>query len=868
MVLREGEVLGPYRVVALAGSGGMGEVWRARDDRLERDVALKVLHVGARDEASRRRLLAEARAVTALHHPNIVVVHDLLCADGHDVLVMEYVAGDVASQRIPAGGMKIRDALRIGIGVADALAAAHAAGIVHRDLKPANVLIGPSGTPKVLDFGLARRHVQARPSDLTIGDAPDSAAGLISGTPAYMSPEQAEGAAVDHRSDIFSFGLLLYELATGRRAFERGSVPETLTAVIKDDPDLPAHWPPSLARIVRRCLRKDPERRFQSMADVRLDLQDTLEEVERGVASQAPAPGRSGRLWNVVTVVVLAAAVLLPALWWLNRQSTGTPEWRVLPLTSLPGLEQQPALSPKSADQVAFTWDGGELANHDIYVQQVNGVTPPLRITTDPARDSSPCWSPDAGQIAFLRFKAETTDVILVSALGGGERTLARLPHEKLRPPPVMGLLPPTKIDWSPDGRFIALGTRTLSLLKVATGEVMAFSPAPGPGFDLDPAFSPDGRAIAYSRGGNMPHRRLWIQKLTADGSAAGAPQLLSQSFRSYSGLTWLDDTSVITSAGALGGSAGLFQVRPGDSLRSLAIEPLAAWYPDYAQEQGRLAYQRRVIDTDVMRIALGESVAMESRPFIASTYQDRDAMYSPDGTKVVFISTRSGQPAIWRANSDGTNQVLIGVVEQGVPGGPRWTPDGRSIVFDASSPETASDVFIVSAEGGTPRRLTSRPEAEVRPSVSRDGRWVYFVSAGQLWKISINGGEVVRLAAEAGMAHDSVDGRTMYFSRGGGVWRMPTAGGPAELFKANIREGTWSLTKEDLYEVRVRSGATAELVAHNLQTREERLLYTFPPRMEFFAANFIDVSPDGRFALVSPITRDESDLVVVDGLR
>jgi serine/threonine protein kinase len=230
MVLREGQLLGSYRVVAVAGTGGMGEVWRARDDRLERDIALKVLHAEAGDEASRRRLLAEARTVTALHHPNIVVVHDLLSVEGHDVLVMEYVAGDVASQRIPAGGMNIRDALRIAIAVADALAAAHAAGIIHRDLKPANVLIGPSGTPKVLDFGLARRRVHAGPTDLTIGDAPDSAAGLISGTPAYMSPEQAEGGAVDHRSDIFSFGLLLYELATGRRAFERGSVRETLTA--------------------------------------------------------------------------------------------------------------------------------------------------------------------------------------------------------------------------------------------------------------------------------------------------------------------------------------------------------------------------------------------------------------------------------------------------------------------------------------------------------------------------------------------------------------------------------------------------------------------------------------------------------------
>ena len=204
MVLRAGEVLGPYQVVSLAGSGGMGEVWRARDDRLQRDVALKGIHRSVGDAEARHLLLAEARALSALNHPHIVVVHDVLTVDDRDVLVMEFVAGDALSQRIPPGGMTLGDGLQIGIGVADAVAAAHAAGVIHRDLKPANVLIGPSGTPKVLDFGLARRPVLAGPSDLTVGDGPDPAAGLISGTPAYMSPEQAEGSAVDHRSDILA----------------------------------------------------------------------------------------------------------------------------------------------------------------------------------------------------------------------------------------------------------------------------------------------------------------------------------------------------------------------------------------------------------------------------------------------------------------------------------------------------------------------------------------------------------------------------------------------------------------------------------------------------------------------------------------
>jgi serine/threonine protein kinase len=398
----------------------MGEVWRARDDRLRRDVALKVLHGSIGDAEARRRLLAEARAVGALNHPHIIVIHDVVAVEERDVLVMEFVTGDVLSKRIPGGGMKLRDALRIAAAVADALAAAHSAGVVHRDLKPGNVLVSPSGAVKVLDFGLARRRLPYGPNDLAIGSGPDSQAGLISGTPAYMSPEQAEGGAVDHRSDIFSLGALLYELLTGRRAFERVSVPETLTAVMKDDPHLPADWLPSLARIVRRCLRKDPDRRFQSMADVALDLQDTLEEIEQGTVPNPAGLKKSGSPQKVVSSALLALAVLLGGSWWLIQQRTTDSEWRALPLTSLPGLEQQPALAP-SADQVAFMWDGGELGNHDIYVQQVNGATPPLRITTDPAMDSSPCWSPDGRQIALLRFNAETIDVILASPLGGAE---------------------------------------------------------------------------------------------------------------------------------------------------------------------------------------------------------------------------------------------------------------------------------------------------------------------------------------------------------------------------------------------------------------------------------------------------------------
>jgi len=509
-------------------------------------------------------------------------------------------------------------------------------------------------------------------------------------------------------------------------------------------------------------------------------------------------------------------------------------------------------------------WDGGELQNHDIYVQHVDGATAPLRLTTDPAADSSPCWSPDGLHVAFLRLREDTTDVMIVSALGGAERRAARIMRQTF---PVSGILLPSKIDWSSDGRFLALGTETLSLLNVETGEITRFRAAPSPGYDRDPAFAPDSRTIAYSRGTALVQRQVWIQRIDEDGRPDGAPALLNPQSRAFFGLTWLDSASLLTAAGFPGSFVELLRIDTNHQLRPVPVEPVAAWYPHYRQAQGRLAYQRRTINADVVRLNLGHSATQESRPVIASTHFDSGAKYSPDGTKIVFASTRTGQPSVWRANSDGTNQILIGGFKDGAAGSPRWTPDGESVVFDASVQQGEIHVYIVSAEGGAPRRLTSDQRGEVTPSVSRDGQWVYFASADHIWKVSRNGGQPIEVAPGS-RPQESIDGGMLYFSRGDQIWRMPTKGGSAEVFKKGIDETAWSLTTEELYELRVRTGSAAQLLAHNLQTRAERLIYEFPAAVRFYATPLVDVSPDRRSALVSPVARDESDLVIVNGFR
>ena len=316
MPLIQGTKLGPYEILGPLGTGGMGEVYRARDARLGRDVAIKVLPADRlSDQAQRVRFVREARAASALDHPNIVTIHEIESEGGVDFIVMELVAGRNLRTLIPGQGLPIPEVLRIAIPLADAVAAAHAAGIVHRDLKPANVMVTPQGVVKVLDFGLAKlmRNERVGPEETTAEakEGPLSQPGAVAGTFGYMSPEQARGETVDARSDVFSFGLLLYEMVTGRRPFGGGSSAEMLAALLKEQPkppsELVADVPKELERIIQRCLRKEPGRRFQHMGDVKVELQELKEESD----SQASAPAG----WARCTAPVIPAS----AATWRSR---------------------------------------------------------------------------------------------------------------------------------------------------------------------------------------------------------------------------------------------------------------------------------------------------------------------------------------------------------------------------------------------------------------------------------------------------------------------------------------------------------------------------------------------------------------------
>src|SRR5215467_7970756 len=404
-----GQTISHYDVREKLGEGGMGVVYKAFDSHLGRLVAVKVLpHEKVADAERKLRFIQEAKAASALNHPNIVTIYDIDSARGIDFIAMELVSGKTLDRLIPRHGFRLNEALNYSVQIAAALASAHKAGIVHRDLKPGNVMVNEQGLAKVLDFGLAKltEPTATGGDEKTRSLKPTTEEGTIVGTVSYMSPEQAEGKKVDARSDIFSFGALLYEMVTGRKAFQGDSKVATLSAILREDPK-PAGQvvegvPHELERIIARCLRKQPERRFQAMPDLKVALEEIKEESDSGtlrtVTVRAQKPRRLA--W---AIALLAAVGIAVAVWFLRPRVNGPePILSAIPLTTYAGFQREPSFSP-DGNQVAFSWAGLKQDNRDIYVKLIGTAGPPLRLTTDAASDFSPAWSPDGRYIAFMR---------------------------------------------------------------------------------------------------------------------------------------------------------------------------------------------------------------------------------------------------------------------------------------------------------------------------------------------------------------------------------------------------------------------------------------------------------------------------------
>jgi Tol biopolymer transport system component len=873
-----GQTLSHYEVLERIGEGGMGVVYKARDTLLGRLVALKTLPSGGPADPERQaRLLREARAASALHHPNIVAVYDLLHHEGSDVIVMELVTGRTLDRAV--AGKPLREILGYARQIADALAKAHAAGIVHRDLKPSNVMVDEGGTVRILDFGLARLGPPVGTVDLGSESARPTAEataeGRIVGTLAYMSPEQAEGKKADVRSDVFSFGAVLYELVTGRTAFRGDSAAATLAAVLEHDPPPPRELvpglPSDLEKLVQRCLRKDPAKRLQSMGDVALDL----EEVAAGLdAVRAQPRGKSlGRwaAWLLAGAALLALAALVA--WRFMRGPARPPAPPLLAqLTCYRGQELFPTFSPDGT-QVAFAWDGENQDNFDIYLKLVGASGPPLRLTTDPASDAGPAWSPDGRQIAFRRtarvagpWAASQKDaaVMVVPALGGPERKVARLSGTG-----------GAGLSWTPDGKWLATadadtqGLNGIFLLPVERGERRRLTSNPHFA-DICPALSWDGRFLAYASCVSAMNCDIAVLELDPDLRPKGPARHLTRWPTAISGIAWTPDGRGLVFAGEV---SPLFRIPLHGAVQPEPIELTRprALSPGVSRVLGRLAFSSTTWDTDIWAVREGRPPS----PLVDSTGAEQDPQLSPDGKRLAFSSRQwTGARRLFVSNADGSDPVQLTDGLGTREGSPAWSPDGRSIAFDSQGQDGIWHVFAIDASGGPPRRPTADPSNEHRPSWSRDGRWIYFASdrSGrfEVWRVPAAGGDVVQVTDEGGFTNvESFDGRTLYYVKGRTspqpLFARPLAGGAERQVVDQIYSRFFALAEDGLYYFAPPDAAGVFALRH-LDVSRGKTRDVAPIDATPYLG--LTVSPDRKTILCTLMKQRNDDLILIENFR
>jgi eukaryotic-like serine/threonine-protein kinase len=875
-----GRTVGHYQILSELGQGGMGKVYQARDSLLGRTVALKVLPPElVNDQERKRRLLREAKAASALNHPNIVVVYDILNEDGIDFVVMEYVEGQTLAQLLSGRKLSLDETLKYAIQVCSALASAHAAGVVHRDLKPGNIMVNGQGVVKVLDFGLAKRITTGLVGSGTDGTSTETLgteAGMIVGTVSYMSPEQAEGKPVDARSDIFSLGTLLYELLTGRQPFQADSHLATLTAILREDPKPPSQLvrgiPKELDPVLERCLRKDQERRFQSAADLRVVLQDLHEQLRREKPGVIAAPPARRWLWAGVAAAALAGLGM--ALWLARSPEPGAPSsFRIVPLTSYPGMELYPSFSPDGR-QVAFSWNGENQDNFDIYIKQV-GTESRLRLTSHPGRDFSPSWSPDGRWIAFLRqdndFKFAA---FIISTVGGRERRLGEFRR------PQLGMPWPT-LAWSPDSQWLAVpdqptgqGPHGLFLVSVETGEKRRLTSCPTLNLaDYAPAFSPDGQSLAFARFIAAAVSDLYLLALSRELSPTAEPTRLTFENRHSTYPAWTTDGSELVFVSGGQHHYGLWKVPVSGRTRPEPL-PLGGGgvhlVSPALSRQGDLAFVQRIFDPNIWRIQISRSdhKAGSAAAFISSSFVDHFPQFSPDGQKIAFASYRSGHSEIWVCDGDGSNAFQLTSFSGEDSTGPCWSPDGRQIAF-AANQEGQVELYVIGAEGGKARRLTIHPAADRAPSWSRDGKWIYFDSnrtgQRQVWKMPAQRGDAVQVTKNGGsIPIESPDGLHTYFLKPeepvSSLWRISADGVETQVLDS-VFAVNYAVVKDGIYFIPAsrEERFAIDFLSFSKGMRSQLASITKPVQWGF------SVSPDERWILYTQTDHLASDLMLVE---
>lgn len=928
-----GKKVGRYRVHSLLGVGGMGRVYLAEDLELGRHIALKVLlkHF-THDDTQLQRFRQEARAASALNHPNILTVHEIGQVDGTHFIATEYVEGETVRDHLHRSPFTLAQAFDIATQIADALAAAHAAGIVHRDIKPENVMLRHDGYVKVLDFGLAKLSEkvggpESSDSPALINRTVRTDSGMMMGTVYYMSPEQIRRVKVDARTDIWSLGVLLYELLAHRRPFEEETQGDTIVSILQREPPSLPNVPAESELILAKAMAKNIDERYRTVDEMSSDLRQLRRRLEldsegdRGPSSSlvaassgARAPTKTGvfrsarstsslefavneikrhkapvALAGVLLVAAIAGAAFgLYKFFGRAQPARPTEPLKVIPLTTLPGKELNPAFSP-DGKQVAFAWTGERDDNFDIYVKLI-GVGEPLRLTSNRAREMSPTWSPDGRYIAFLRGTGEGKGFYLVPALGGAERKLSDAYGW------TQGGVMSQAVAWSPDGKTLALVDKVdenepwrIYLLSLETGERRKFTTAPTQtDGDTTVAFSPDGRTLAFVRSHNLVGDIYYNPgDIYLAPVAGGEPVRLTFVETAINSLAWTPDGKELILSfepgesgrpklwriPAVGGTPVLVVERPGD----------AVFDPAVSGQGNRLAFAQLSYDFNIYRIEVtaqpgGRRKAGTPASLISSTRTESDPRFSPDGRRVAFISNRSGNSNMWVCDADGKNpaQLTDGIYVDT----PSWSPDGRLIVFNSVAGGN-SDLYTIGADGGVVRRLTTDSSAETTPSWSPDGNWLYFASTrtgrAEVWKMPAAGGAAVQLTRGGGFNPVAApDGSSVYYlhdEKEPWLWTVSAEGGAETRAFESLEQGrwidptNWAVVGRGIYFLNTKRGSPYTLEFFDFETRRASPLATIVPAGRFQMIG-LTVAPDERSILYSQCDKFDLDLMLVENFR
>ncbi|MDQ2871148.1 MAG: protein kinase [Acidobacteriota bacterium] len=795
MALTAGTRLGLYEILAPIGAGGMGEVYRARDPRLGRTVAIKVLSDElSRDPEHLARFEREARLLAAVDHPNIAVIHGIETDGGRQFLVLEMIPGETLAERLAAGPLPVPQALGLAVQMADALAAAHDKGVIHRDFKPGNVRLTPDGRVKVLDFGLAKDLSDAAPAGSALATAPpsDTLPGSVLGTPAYMSPEQARGKPLDRRTDLWSFGCVLYEMLSGRKAFEGETTSDTLVAILERDPDwsaLPGDTPPAVAGLLRRCLEKDRERRMRDARDARLELEDA-----------ARAPGREGRSERASS----SRRPKGPGRWLRpfaglfqrdagpSDTSTPRPQPRLSQATFAEGLEDFPAWSPDGT-RLAFAREEG--TTRRIFVKDLAAGTESA-VTSGAFDDIQPQWTSEGRRLVFTRSKErgrklepgdlfgqyQGADLWSIELSGARE---TRLVENAANPCP------------SPDGRRIAFDAQWAGPHRLWTVDPAGRNPeqvttdASEGAVHLRPRWSPDGRRLVFTR---MERTRFDVRvanliskeqiAITNDPSQDVCP-------------VWSPSGRFLYFSSYRSGGLNIWRIavdpegRPAGMLEQVTTGAGQDVEPAISPDGRRMAFSILRQNANVWKIPVDPAAGKPAGPpqkVTSSTREDSRASWSPDGRRVAFNSDRATDMNIWlcELSDRSLRQLTRG------PGGdyqPRFTPDGSAIVF-FSSRSGSADIWRVEVETGKLARLTKGPSIDVNPFVSPDGRHIAYMSDEggrvEVWAMGPDGEDRRPLTETGVMGHFlawTPRGELVYKSAAGkpAAMRVSPAGGDPE---------------------------------------------------------------------------------------